>query len=104
VSEQIDLYYNYILREDEELVREIQALCADISESKKDWTDADVIAVTSILNRSAEPRALFRFIDERTGSSYVGYRTRDDREWFHILRQIRNDSAMFHELLAPAHV
>jgi hypothetical protein len=99
-----NLYYDYILREDEELVREIQALCADISESEKDWTDADVIAVTSILNRSAKPRSLFRFIDERTGTSYVGYHTRDGREWFHILRQMRNDSALFHELLAPAYV
>jgi len=98
------LYYDYILKEDEDIVREIQVFCANISDSKKDWTDADVVAIAVMFNRSSEPGSLFRFIDERTGSSYVGYRTRDDREWFHILRQIRNDSAMFHELLAPAHV
>lgn len=96
-------YYDYILEEDRELVLEIQALCADIAESGKDWTDADVITVTSILNRSVKPRSLFRFIDERTGSTYVGYQTRDRREWFHILRQMRNDSALFHDLLAPAY-
>jgi hypothetical protein len=93
-------YYDYILIEDEGLVREIQNLCADIAaRTSPKWGDVDVIAVTSVLNRSPRPRSLFRFIDERTGSSYVGYRTRDDREWFHILRQMRNDSSLFHELL-----
>jgi hypothetical protein len=38
----------------------------------------------------SEPFALFRYIDERTGASDVGYRTRDGREWFHVLRQMRN--------------
>lgn len=97
-------YHDYVLSEDEDRIRQLQELCAGIhADKRQEWDDDDVRAVVAILNSSDEPRRLFRFIDERTGTSYVGYRTRDGREWFHILRQMRNDSDLFHQLLEPAY-
>lgn len=96
-------YHDYILEDDVQIVREIQDFCADIHEGqvardeklgKVDgpaWVMADAIEIADMLMRSKAPVSLFRFIDEKTGNStYVGYRTRDGREWFHILRQMRN--------------
>lgn len=94
------MYHDYILSADVELVREIQGYCADLADSETikvapdgdtaRWNGDDAAHCAAILNRSDNPVSLFRFIDEKTGSSSVGYRTRDDREWFHILRQMRN--------------
>ena len=95
-------YYDYVVGDDAEIIREVQTACADIhaEQAERDerlgkvdgpaWTGADAVRIAEIINRSKKPRSLFRFMDERTGSSYVGYRTRDGREWFHILRQMRN--------------
>ncbi len=93
-------YQHYILSADEDIVREVQTYCADIADKVKalpdgwadgdDWTEADGAHIAGLLNRSENPTALFRYIDEKTGSMDVGYRTRDGREWFHILRQMRN--------------
>ena len=96
-------YYDYVLGEDAEIIREIQAYCADLHEAHveheerlgrvdglKAWDAENAAHIASLLNRSPKPMSLFRFMDERTGSSHVGYQTRDGREWFHILRQMRN--------------
>lgn len=95
-------YEDFILNDDVEIVREIQSYCADLHDADKDrdaawgagnikaWNGDNAAHIAALLNRSAKPMSLFRFIDEKTGSSYVGYRTRDNREWFHILRQMRN--------------
>src|SRR5262245_53816173 len=93
-------YEDYILDEDVQLVRQIQAFCADVHEADQGWTRGDATFIAALLNKSKEPSRLFRFIDEKTGSSYVGYRTRDGREWFHILRQMRNtrDSGLLENL------
>lgn len=84
------LYSEYILSADVDIVREVQFICAGIAASGARWDAKDGATIAAILNRSDNPGALFRFIDEKTGSSYVGYRTQDGREWFHILRQMRN--------------
>jgi hypothetical protein len=83
-------YRDFILGDDAEIVRQIQDNLADIHEEGRDWNRGDATFVAALLNKSADPINLFRFMDEKTGSSYVGYRTRDGREWFHILRQMRN--------------
>jgi hypothetical protein len=86
------LYHDYILSADEEIIRKIQIFCADIeSDNDGEWTRGDATFIAALLNKSEHPTRLFRFIDEKTGSTYVGYRTRDGREWFHILRQMRNE-------------
>ena len=77
----------------EDLIRTIQSYCADILENRDGrWDEADGNYIASLLNRDPEhdPWGLFRHIDERTGGSDVGYRTLDGREWFPILRQMRN--------------
>jgi hypothetical protein len=103
MSDRVHEYYSYVLSEDQDIVRELQTFCADIHEKKQQqWTDEDVRTVVGLFSRSKDPKSLFRFMDERTGTSYVGYRTPDNREWFHILRQMRNDSDLFHDLLYEA--
>lgn len=82
-------YHDYILSADQKIVRDVQDLCAMLAE-RGGWTAEDAVEVAEILNASPAPRSLFRFMDEKTGSMYVGYRTRDGREWFHVLRQMRN--------------
>jgi len=80
----------------EQIIREVQDYCADLHEAQQQgipghaWSTKDAEHVASLLNRDADPVGLFRFIDERTGDWRVGYRTRDGREWLHILRQMRN--------------
>jgi hypothetical protein len=82
---------NVITARDAELIRTVQGYCAAIEEHQGGkWTTKDGENIAAILNESDDPVGLFRFIDEQTGSSLVGYRTRDGREWFHILRQMRN--------------
>lgn len=76
-------------------IRAIQDYCADIAEREYAaddslWTEEDGAHVASLLNRDPDPWDLFRYMDEKTGSSDVGYRTRDGREWFYVLRQMRN--------------
>lgn len=110
---QSEVLYDKRLRRDE-IIPLIQAYCADIHEKAVardeefgkvdgfDWTRKDAEYIASVLNRDAEgdPWGLFRFIDERTGDWRVGYTTKDGREWFHILRQMRNtvDSGLFENL------
>jgi hypothetical protein len=79
-----------------ENIRAIQNYCADVAERKeyadddKQWTEEDGAHVASLLNKDPDPWDLFRYMDEKTGSSDVGYRTQDGREWFYVLRQMRN--------------
>jgi len=87
---------------DEQIVRAIQDYCADIHTAKVErderlgkidgpaWTGENAEHIAALLNESDNPMGLFRFIDEKTGDWRVGYRTQDGREWFHILRQMRN--------------
>jgi hypothetical protein len=95
-----------------EIIREIQDYCADLMENWRNverdpsgnvvdcWTRKDGEHVASLLNKSLDPWGLFVYMDEKTGSSDVGYRTRDGREWFPILRQMRNrlNSGLFENL------
>jgi hypothetical protein len=89
------------LRRDE-IIPLIQAYCADLHEKGDEWTPDDGAYIASLLNKDAEddPWGFFRFIDERTGDWRVGYTTKDGREWFHILRQMRNTvgSGLFENL------
>lgn len=94
------LYQDYILSADEDIVRQIQTCCADLEAEGGTWDRGDATFIAALLNKSSDPAALFRFMDEKTGSMYVGYRTEDGREWFHILRQMRNaqDSGLLENL------
>jgi hypothetical protein len=85
----------------EEIIRAVQGYCADVAERDAEneipnrvqgtfWNEEDGRHVAELLNQDDDPWGLFRFIDEKTGDSMVGYRTRDGREWFHVLRQMRN--------------
>jgi hypothetical protein len=83
------------------IIRGVQARCADIHEfAEGKWTEDDGEFIASLLNQSEEPWALFRFMDEKTGDYRVGYNTRDGREWFYVLRQMRNTpgSGLFENL------
>lgn len=84
----------------EEIIREIQNYCAGLLEERTKLRMAHGMIVAELLNQDDEPMALFRFIDERTGDWRVGYRTQDGREWFPILRQMRNTvgSGLFESL------
>ena len=87
-----------------EIIDLIKTYCADLIETqeKRDeefgkvdgpcWTTKDAEYIASLLNRDevGDPWGLFRFIDERTGSFQVGYKTSTGREWFPVLRQMRN--------------
>jgi len=75
-----------------EIIHEAQNFCADLAELN-DWNNVDAKTLAKILNQDSEPWALFRLMDEKTGGPGIGYKTRDgtDREWFHIMRQMRND-------------
>lgn len=83
--------------EDTELVWEVQQFCARLLEEDprtgyaRGWTHSDAVHVAGIFNRSKDPYELFRYVDEQTGAVDVGYRTRDGREWFPALRQMRNE-------------
>lgn len=106
-------YHDYITENDVVLVRELQEYCAGVAERGEEftptlingdegtaiWSDWDVMEIARIFNRSSDPVGLFRFVDEKTGSSSVGYKTRDGREWFYVLRQIRNASGIFFDIL-----
>ena len=83
-------YYDYAPEADSPIIREVQERCAELAEKDEDWTEEDGAAIAAIFCKSEDPWGLFRFVDERTGSGQVGYRTRDGREWFYILRQMRN--------------
>jgi hypothetical protein len=77
-----------------EIIRAVQSYCADVAEretsEREQWTLEDGEHVARLFMLDSEPFALFRYVDERTGASDVGYRTLDGREWFHVLRQMRN--------------
>lgn len=96
-----------------DIIRRIQDFCADIAERKEDtrfnddglmfqWTVSDAEQIAGWLNAAEHPWDLFTFIDEKTGHFTVGYETSDGRDWFHILRQMRNTvgSGLF-ETLSP---
>lgn len=83
-------YEEYAPYAEGDIIRRVQDYCADIHEQKRDWTTEDGEAIAEMLRESPDPWALFRFMDEKTGSFMVGYKTKDGREWFHILRQMRN--------------
>lgn len=73
------------------IIQRVQAFCADIVEKRDGkWTLEDGIALGNMFNESDDAFDLFTFVDEKTGHWMVGYRTDDGREWFHILRQMRN--------------
>jgi len=71
------------------IIGAIKTLCADLAE-EGEWTPDDGFAVAELLNLDAEPMGLFMLMDDTPGDWRVGYRTDDGREWFHILRQMRN--------------
>lgn len=82
------------------IIRSVQALCADIASRDDDnWSEDEAEQVALIFTRAEKPRDLFKFVDEMTGHWVVGYQTTDGREWFHILRQMRNRSKGFGEVL-----
>lgn len=87
-------YEGFLSQERLDIIREVQAYCADTYERYEgadvSWMEADAKHVAEILNRDRDPWGLFAFIDEKTGHFAVGYKTKDGREWFHILRQMRN--------------
>lgn len=72
------------------IIQRVQSYCADLAEKGGEWTAEDGIALGNMFNEAADPFDLFTFVDEKTGHFTVGYRTDDGREWFHILRQMRN--------------
>lgn len=74
-----------------DIIHEIQNHCADLAELKT-WDTRDGEYIAELFNKDDDPWGLFRLMDEKTGSPGIGYKTRDgtDREWFHILRQMRN--------------
>ena len=74
------------------IIAEVQNFCADLAELK-DWNNTDARTLARIINQDSNPWDLFRLMDEKTGSPGIGYTTRDGtkREWFHIMRQMRND-------------
>lgn len=90
----------------DEIIEAVQNYCAELHAAhvereeqygrvdwQKAWTGEDAKHVAGLLNQASgefDPWSLFRFMDEQTGSWRVGYRTKDGREWFHILRQMRN--------------
>ena len=90
--------------ERERIVREVQEYCANLAEEAvkrdekfgrvdgPDWTAKDAEHVASLFCQDADPWGLFRLCDEKTGYFQIGYRTRDGREWFYILRQMRNQT------------
>lgn len=93
------LYYDYVPEADMPIIEEVREFCASLAEFD-DWTPEDGAKVAEMLCKSDDPWGLFRFIDERTGLPCVGYKTRDGREWFYILRQMRNQvgSGLFENL------
>lgn len=74
----------------DQIIRAVQNYCADILASGREWNEGDAKQVAGFLNYADDPFALFRELDERTGDWRIGYRTQDGREWFPILRQMRN--------------
>lgn len=99
---QLIRYFDYIDAEDEHIVRLVQDFCVELAEDQaagNDWTEEEAAHVAELFNQSESPYDLFRFVDERTGSTQVGYR-RNGKEWFHILRQMRNkrDSGLLEDI------
>jgi hypothetical protein len=84
----------------DQIIGAVQSYCANLLESEREWNGADALYVATLLNQDDDPVGLFRLMDEQTGSTRVGYRTRDGREWFPILRQMRNkrDSGLLENL------
>lgn len=88
----------------EEIIRNVQLRCADLLEAGAGWTPDDAREIASLINEDDNPWDLFRFMDERTGDWRVGYKTQDGREWFPILRQMRNtrDGGLFENMRRAA--
>lgn len=89
--------------QESDIILRVQTYCADLASEGGDWTEADGIALGKMFNEAEHPFDLFRFVDEKTGHFTVGYRTRDGREWFHILRQMRNQvgSGLLETMMGP---
>jgi len=98
-----DFDTSWLTDTDRDIIRKVQSYCADLHaahieredrlgkvDGVKAWKEADAFAIAEMLNQSDHPRRLFTWMDEKTGHSSVGYETIDKREWFHILRQMRN--------------
>jgi hypothetical protein len=82
------------------IIREVQDACADIAQRELQiWDEEDANRIAQMFLKADDPYRLFRFVDEMTGHWVVGYRTQDDREWFPILRQMRNSSQRFLDVL-----
>jgi hypothetical protein len=77
-----------------QIIQSVKAYCADLLEQDREplWTREDAEHIAGLFNQASEPWVLFVFVDEKTGSTDVGYRTKDGREWFPILRQMRNQT------------
>lgn len=85
----------------QEIIEAVKDYCADVGarDAEDDatgrwpgylWGITDGEHIAGLLNQDDDPMGLFRFIDEQTDDPTVGYRTRDGREWFFVLRQMRN--------------
>lgn len=88
-------------RSDYDVTQDVKNYCADVAEREpgengKVWTVADGVYVAGLFNQAKEPWGLFYDVDAGSG---VG-RTLDGREWFHVLRQMRNTpgSGLFENL------
>ena len=88
-----------------EIIEAVQTYCADLhaaheasggldrADGSIAWTRENAEHVAGLFNQASgefDPFGLFRLMDEQTGSWRVGYRSKDGREWFHVLRQMRN--------------
>lgn len=74
-----------------DIILRVKTYCADIaSEFGGEWNEHDGQTIGAMFNEAEDAFALFRFVDEKTGHWLIGYETDDGREWFHILRQMRN--------------
>lgn len=88
------------------IIRRVQVFCASLADDQKEgdnWTSDDAVAVARMFNEAPRPFDLFTFVDEKPGHFTVGYQTDDGREWFHILRQMRNQSGsgLLETMLGP---
>lgn len=91
----------------DDIIRLVQDYCANLLEAHVEreerlgkvdgdraWEPMHAEYVAGLLNQANgefDPWGLFAFMDEQTGSWRVGYKTTDGREWFCILRQMRNE-------------
>jgi hypothetical protein len=68
------------------IIGAVQSYCANIAERDTGWTTDDAAQVAAFLNEDDDPYELFRLMDETMSTR----RTSDGREWFYVMRQMRN--------------